>query len=51
MTGDLGYHYIMAKDLVRFPTGYNRDKAYMSARIGVTFYFSLSEKIDSGLPE
>jgi outer membrane protein W len=51
MTGDLGYHYIMAKDLVRFPTGYNRDKAYMSGRIGVTFYFSLSEKIDSGLPE
>jgi len=51
MTGDLGYHYIMAKDLARFPTGYNRDKAYMQARIGVTFYFSLSEKIDSGLPE
>ena len=51
MTGDLGYHYIMAKDLVRFPSGYNRDKAYVQARIGVTFFFSLSEKIDSGLPE
>jgi len=51
MTGDLGYHYIMAKDLVHFPSGYNRDKAYMAGRLGVTFYFSLSEKIDSGLPE
>lgn len=51
MTGDLGYHYIMAKDLVHFPTGYNRDKAYAQVRIGVTFYFSLSEKIDTGLPE
>ncbi len=50
-TGDVGYHYILAKDLVRFPSGYNRDKAYMQGRIGVTFYFSLSEKIDTGLPE
>ena len=51
MTADLGYHYIMAKDEVRFPSGYNRDKAYLQTRLGVTFYFSLSEKIDSGLPE
>ncbi len=51
MTGDLGYHYIMAKDLVHFPSGYNRDKAYAQARIGVSFFFSLSEKIDTGLPE
>lgn len=51
MTGDLGYHYIMAKDLVHFPSGYNRDKAYAQVRVGVTFYFSLSEKIDTGLPE
>ena len=51
MTGDLGYHYIMAKDLIHFPSGYNRDKAYVQARIGVSFFFSLSEKIDSGLPE
>ncbi len=51
MTGDLGYHYIMAKDLLRFPTGYNRDKAYAQVRLGVSFFFSLSEKIDSGLPE
>lgn len=51
MTGDVGYHYIMAKDMVRFPSGYNLDKAYMTGRLGVTFYFSLSEKIDTGLPE
>jgi outer membrane protein W len=51
MTGDVGYHYILAKDLVRFPSGYNRDKAYAQVRVGVTFYFSLSEKIDTGLPE
>lgn len=51
MTGDLGYHYIMAKDTVHFPSGYNRDKAYAQVRLGVTFFFSLSEKIDSGLPE
>jgi len=51
MTGDVGYHYIMAKDLVHFPSGYNRDKAYAQVRLGVTFFFSLSEKIDSGLPE
>jgi len=51
MNADLSYHYIMAKDMVRFPSGYNRDKAYMQGQLGVTFYFSLSEKIDSGLPE
>ncbi len=51
MTGDVGYHYIMAKDLVHFPSGYNRDKAYAQVRLGVTFFFSLSEKIDTGLPE
>jgi outer membrane protein W len=51
MTGDVGYHYILAKDLVHFPSGYNRDKAYAQVRVGVTFYFSLSEKIDTGLPE
>ncbi|HYQ95577.1 MAG TPA: hypothetical protein VER38_01040 [Candidatus Eisenbacteria bacterium] len=51
MTGDLGYHYIMAKDIQHFPSGYNRDKAYAQVRLGVTFFFSLSEKIDTGLPE
>jgi len=51
MTGDFGYHYILAKDLAHFPSGYNRDKAYAQFRLGVTFFFSLSERIDSGLPE
>ena len=30
---------------------HNGDKAYFSARIGVSFWFSLSERIDSGLPD
>jgi outer membrane protein W len=51
MTGDFGYHYIMAKDLQRFPSGYNLNKAYAQVRLGVTFFFSLSERIDTGLPE
>jgi outer membrane protein W len=51
MTGDFGYHYILAKDVEHFPSGYNRDKAYAQVRVGVTFFFSLSERIDSGLPE
>jgi outer membrane protein W len=51
MTGDAGYHYILAKNLQDFPSGYNRDKAYAQIRLGVTFYFSLSERIDTGLPE
>ncbi|HMI31316.1 MAG TPA: hypothetical protein VK527_06220 [Candidatus Limnocylindrales bacterium] len=51
MTGDVGYHYILAKDVEHFPSGYNRDKAYAQVRVGVTFFFSLSEKIDSGLPD
>jgi len=51
MTADGSYHYIMAKDTKHFPSGFNGDKAYAQARLGVTFFFSLSEKIDSGLPE
>jgi outer membrane protein W len=51
MTADMSYHYIMAKNTEDFPSGYNRDKAYAQARIGVTFYFTLSERIDTGLPE
>jgi len=51
MTADGSYHYIMAKDEKRFPSGYNGDKAYVQVRLGVTFFFSLSEKIDTGLPE
>lgn len=51
MTGDAAYHYIMAKEIEDFPSGYNRDKAYLQGRVGVTFFFSLSERIDTGLPE
>ncbi|MBI4364290.1 MAG: outer membrane beta-barrel protein [Candidatus Latescibacteria bacterium] len=51
MTGDLGYHYIFAEDTDNFPSGFNGNKAYAQARLGVTFYFSLSERIDTGLPE
>ena len=51
MTADGSYHYIMAKDTKDFPSGFNGDKAYAQVRLGVTFFFSLSEKIDTGLPE
>ncbi len=51
MTGDASYHYIMSKDVKDFPSGYNGNKAYLQGRLGVTFFFSLSEKIDTGLPE
>lgn len=51
MTADAGYHYILAKNTEDFPTGYNRDKAYLQGRLGVTFFFSLSERIGTGLPE
>ena len=51
MTADAGYHYIFAKDTDSFPSGFNGNKAYAQARLGVTFYFSLSERIDTGLPE
>ena len=50
-TADLGYHYIMAEDVVDFPTAFNGNKSYVQFRIGVTFLFSLSERIDSGFPE
>jgi hypothetical protein len=36
---------------VNFPSGFNGDKAYFAARIGATFWFSLSERIDTGLPD
>jgi outer membrane protein W len=50
-TGDLLYHYILAKDTADFPSGYNGNKSYAQVRLGVTFYFTLSERIDTGLPE
>ena len=50
-TADLTYNRIMAKDEDAFPSGYNGNKAYLQARLGVNFFFSLSERLDQGLPE
>lgn len=51
MTGDASYHYILAKDTTDFPSGFNGNKGYYQVRLGVSLFFSLSERIDSGLPE
>ncbi|HEX7079268.1 MAG TPA: hypothetical protein VF363_12670 [Candidatus Eisenbacteria bacterium] len=51
MLGDWSYHYILAKDVVDFPSGYNGNKGYYQVRLGLELFFSLSERIDSGLPE
>ena len=51
MTGDFGYHYILAENTTDFPTAFNGNKGYAQVRIGVTFFFSLSERVDSGFPE
>jgi outer membrane protein with beta-barrel domain len=51
MTADGGYHHIFAHDVEHFPAGFNGDKSYIQTRLGVTFYFSLSERINTGLPE
>ena len=51
MVGEGTYTHIFAADEESFPSGYNGDKAYFSARLGVSFWFSLSERIDSGLPD
>jgi outer membrane protein W len=50
-TADLTYNRILAKDEDAFPAGYNGNKAYLQARLGVNFFFSLSERLDQGLPE
>lgn len=51
MTLDGSYTHIFAADEVNFPSGFNGDKAYFSVRLGATFWFSLSERIDTGLPD
>ena len=51
MTGDLVYNYIFAADEQSFPSAYNGNKAYFDLRLGVTFWWSLSEKVDTGLPD
>jgi hypothetical protein len=50
-TADGVYNHIFSEDLNDFPSGYNGNKGYAQFRLGVTFYFSLSERIDTGLPE
>ncbi len=51
MTAEGVYHYIFASNPKDFPSGYNGNKGYAQVRLGVTFYFTLSERIDTGLPE
>ena len=48
---DVSYHSIMAENAEDFPSGYNGNKSYLLARLGITFFFSLSERLDQGLPE
>jgi len=48
---DVSYHSIMAENKEDFPSGYNGNKSYLLARLGITFFFSLSERLDQGLPE
>jgi hypothetical protein len=51
MTADGSYTYIFAGDEDLFPSGYSGPKAYFAVRLGVSFWFSLSERIDTGLPD
>jgi len=56
MTGDLAYHYLLSEKQGDFPEGprvleYGGNKAYLQFRMGVSFYFSLSERVDTELPE
>jgi outer membrane protein W len=51
LTADGVYNYIFSEDVNDFPSGYNGNKGYAQIRLGVTFYFTLSERIDTGLPE
>jgi outer membrane protein W len=50
-TADLSYHNILAKNESDFPSGYNGNKSYVQARLGITFFFTLSERLDTVLPE
>ena len=51
MVGEGNYTRIFAGDEDLFPSGYSGPKAYFQVRLGVTFWFSLSERIDTGLPD
>jgi len=50
-SADAAYNYIFAADPADFPSGFGGDKAYLQFRLGVKFYFSLSDRLDQGLPE
>lgn len=50
-TADGVWHHIFAQNTNDFPSGYNGNKSYAQLRLGVTFYFTLTERIDTGLPE
>ena len=50
-TGDLVYHYMFSEDKTDFPSGFNGNKSYLQARLGVNVYFSVSERIETGFPE
>lgn len=49
-TGDVVYHHLFSKDLEDFPSGFNENKTYVQVRVGISFYFSVSERIESGFP-
>jgi len=50
-SADISFHNILAKDVHDFPSGYNGNKSYVQARLGITFFFTLSERLDTVLPE
>lgn len=50
-TADVAFHHIFAQNTADFPSGYNGNKGYAQVRLGVTFYFTLTERVDTGLPE
>ncbi|HYJ33610.1 MAG TPA: outer membrane beta-barrel protein [Candidatus Binatia bacterium] len=50
-TADVVYHHIFAQNTADFPSGYNGNKSFTQIRLGVSFYFTLTERIDTGLPE
>lgn len=51
LTGDAAYHFIKAANTEDFPSGYNGNRSFVQVRLGATFYFTLTERIDTGLPE
>lgn len=50
-TADLSYHGIFSGNFDDFPSGYYGNKSYLQFRLGVMFFFSLSERLDTVLPE